>query len=341
MSNLFSVGSSYGAVSQELASRLSESGWQVVTTSSLSNRFLRPIDMLLTIGKKRKRYSVAQLDVFSGAAFRWAELSTWALRKLGKPYILTLHGGNLPAFAKKNEKRVKALLRYASAVTTPSRYLLEEMSPYVPDILLIPNPIYLSNYYFRLRQSSSPNLLYLRAIHHLYNPTMAVTSVAKLATEFPGIQLTMVGPDKGDGTLEETRLLIKQLGLDDRISLPGAIPKSHVPVAMTEADIFLNTTTADNTPISVIEAMASGLCIVSTNVGGIPYLLTHEYDALLVPSGDAEAMADAVRRILTELGLAERLSRNARDAAEKFDWSAILPQWESLLTDVIEQHYHD
>lgn len=83
-----------------------------------------------------------------------------------------------------------------------------------------------------------------------------------------------------------------------------------------------------------MEAMACGLCVVSTNVGGIPYLLEHETDALLVPPNDPEAMAAAVRRILTEPGLAKRLSRNARAKAKQFDWDAILPQWEELLMTV-------
>jgi glycosyltransferase involved in cell wall biosynthesis len=80
--------------------------------------------------------------------------------------------------------------------------------------------------------------------------------------------------------------------------------------------------------------MACGLCVVSTNAGGITYLLEHEHDALLVPPDDHEAMAAAVRRLLTEEGLAARISRNARRKAEQFDWSVILPQWEALLKGV-------
>jgi glycosyltransferase involved in cell wall biosynthesis len=86
----------------------------------------------------------------------------------------------------------------------------------------------------------------------------------------------------------------------------------------------------------VLEAMACGLCIVSTNVGGLTYLLEDEHDALLVPPNDPAAMAAAVRRLLTEPGLAERLSRNARHKAEEFDLSVILPQWERLIETVAD-----
>ncbi len=89
-------------------------------------------------------------------------------------------------------------------------------------------------------------------------------------------------------------------------------------------------------PVSVLEAMGCGLCVVSTNVGGIPYLLEHEKDALLVPPGQADKMAAAVRRILTEPGFAEKLSRNARRKAEQFAWDAVLPKWENILLDLGE-----
>ena len=68
--------------------------------------------------------------------------------------------------------------------------------------------------------------------------------------------------------------------------------------------------------------------------GGIPYLLEDGHNALLVPPGDPEAMAAAVRRALTEPGLAGRLSRNARTAARAWDWDLILPRWEELLQKV-------
>jgi glycosyltransferase involved in cell wall biosynthesis len=76
--------------------------------------------------------------------------------------------------------------------------------------------------------------------------------------------------------------------------------------------------------------------VVSTNLGGIPHLPEREHDTLLVSPDDPATMDTAVRRLLTEPGLAERLSHNARQKAEQFDWSVILPQWEALLTSVAQ-----
>jgi glycosyltransferase involved in cell wall biosynthesis len=100
---------------------------------------------------------------------------------------------------------------------------------------------------------------------------------------------------------------------------------------LAQADIFLNTSNVDNTPVSVIEAMATGLCIVSTEVGGVAYLCARGKEALLVPVDDANAMASAVRSILTDPSLSKRLSRAARAKAEGFGWSEVLPKWEGLL----------
>ena len=132
--------------------------------------------------------------------------------------------------------------------------------------------------------------------------------------------------------------LALKLGVLDRVICPGQVLKDEIPHWLHQGDIFLNTTRVDNTPVSVLEAMACGLCIISTNVGGIPYMLEDEYDALLVPADDHAAMAKAVQRLLTEDGLAERLSGNARRKVEQFDWSNILPRWERLLTGVAAEH---
>ena len=84
--------------------------------------------------------------------------------------------------------------------------------------------------------------------------------------------------------------------------------------------------------------MACGICIVTTNVGGIPYLIVQESDALLVTPNDPKAMADAISYLLTEPGLAERIALNAHSRVKQFDWSNVLPQWERVLLEVSQQN---
>jgi len=311
--------------------RLASAGWSVLITSRLRGRLSRLSDMLWTVWKSRSNYRVAQVDVYSGLAFCWAEAVCWMLRRAGKPYVLTLHGGNLPEFLRWNKARGIRLFQSAKAVTAPSRYLLEQVREYCPGVRLLPNAVELDRYRFSERRVARPKLVWLRAFHEIYNPGMAVRVLALLTKQYPDASLLMVGPDKGDGSLQQVRALAEELGVAQQLEIVEGVPKSEVPAWLQKGDILLNTTHIDNMPVGVIEALACGLCVVSTEVGGIPYLLKNEQDALLVPNDDAEAMAQAAGRIVAEPELAAQLSRAARRTAEQFDWSLVLPEWERLL----------
>jgi len=237
----------------------------------------------------------------------------------------------LPNFADKRGPRVRKLLRSAFAVVSPSEYLQEAFNSCRSDVQLIPNALDLSVYPARVRNRPAPRLIWLRAFREMYAPEVAVDAFAAIVSEFPDGRLVMIGPDRRDGSLQRTVDRAKHLGVADRVSIIPGVPRSEVPAYLDNADIFLNTTTIDNTPVSVIEALACGLCVVSTNVGGIPYLLRDGRDGLLVPPGDGVGMGAAVRRILTEEGLALKLSGNAVKKANKYSWNTVLPRWNRLL----------
>ena len=216
-------------------------------------------------------------------------------------------------------------------VTSPSDFLRQELRRFRDDILLVPNPLEIERYPFRLRDAPGTRLVWLRRFHEIYDPELAPKVVAALRDEFPDVSLRMVGPDGGDGSLARTREEAERLRVRDRVEFVGPVAKAAVPAVLSEADVFLNTTRVDNAPVSVIEAMACGLCVVSTSVGGIPYLIENGRSGLLVPPGDAAAMAEAVRRLLREAGIARRVSEGGRRVAEKSDWSRVLASWEAIL----------
>ena len=321
--------SSWGSrsVCEELAVRLEGSGLRVITASDKRSRIPRLLDMLQTAWLRRNEYDVAHVAVFSGPAFLWAEATCLLLRAIRKPYALTLHGGNLPLFAASHPKRVQSLLRSAAVVFAPSNYLQAAMSTYRSDIYLVENGLDLHRYPFRLRRCPQPNLVWLRAFHHIYNPILAIKVLRRVVDAYPNGRLLMVGPDKNDGSKQAAVQAAEKLRVADRVQFVGAVKKDEVPVWLNRGDIFLNTTNVDNTPVSVIEALACGLCVVSTNVGGIPFLLENNKNALIVPPDDAEAMADGVYRILGASKTAETLSENGHALVKKFDWSFILPKW--------------
>lgn len=322
------------SVCEDLAGKLESVGVRVFTASNQPSRIPRLLDIVNTTWKRRRDYSSANVDVYSGLGFVLAEAACFVLRAAGKPYALALRGGNLPDFGRRWPRRVDRLLRHATVVTTPSEYLKQRMSSYRSDIQLLPNPLQLSRYPFRLRNRPAPKLIWVRSFHNLYNPTLAIQLIADLQQEYPDIELTMVGPDKGDGSFQATKQAADQLGVADRVRFTGGVPKKQIPDHLSQADVFINTTNFDNTPVSVLEAMACGLCVVSTDVGGMPHLVNHNENALLVPPNDVTAMAEAVRRVLSEAGLASRLSQNSNAFTDQFDWPAILPKWVRLFSEV-------
>jgi len=198
------------------------------------------------------------------------------------------------------------------------------------EVEVIANSIDVSCYPFRVRERPEPRLVWLRAFNAIYNPCMAPRVISLLRNEFPNIRLVMAGPDKGDGSLDEARRIAGHLDLAHLVKFAGSINKADVPRYLDQGDVFLNTTRIDNAPVTLLEAMACGMPIVSTNAGGIPYLVEHEKTALLVSDANVEGMASAVKRILTESVLAQRLSRCGYDYVQRFDWQQTLPKWEEL-----------
>jgi glycosyltransferase involved in cell wall biosynthesis len=141
----------------------------------------------------------------------------------------------------------------------------------------------------------------------------------------------MIGPDK-DGSLAVTQHLAQQLGLE--VNFPGKMSKEAWRALSVSYDIFINTTHFDNVPISVIEAMALGLPVVSTDVGGIPFLLEDHKTALLVQDNDVQEMAQAIFNLVESAQLSQQLSAAARLEAQNYSWSNVKVLWEQLLDEI-------
>jgi len=320
---------------EEVPDRLSKLGFHCIITSQHIPRVRRLLDMIITIFLQRNSYDFAVVDVFSGYSFFWAEVVTRILKILIKPYILVLRGGGLVEFCSSHKKRTKKIFRNAIEIISPSKFLQERLVEFRPNIKYLPNGLDLNLFYFKHRESIEANLVWVRALHQIYQPQMAVRALELVKGQFPDSHLTLAGQDKKDGSREIIQELIYNCSLKSNVSWIGCVPRSEVPTILNQGDIFLNTTNYEGFGTSVLEAAACGLCIVTTNVGELPYMWEDGVDALLVPPNDPEAMATAVRRVLTEPGLAASLSANARKKAEKYDWNEIIPQWEEVIEKVI------
>ncbi len=96
-------------------------------------------------------------------------------------------------------------------------------------------------------------------------------------------------------------------------------------------DIFINTTNFDNMPVSVMEAMALGLPVISTNVGGLPFLIENDIDGILVAPNNSKAFVNAIEKLCNNPLKASNISQNARLKMEEYDWQKVKHSWIKLL----------
>lgn len=270
------------------------------------------------------------IDVYSTQAFWYFVLCAQLCRLVGIPYVPILHGGNLPERLKGNRWFIYSIFRQASLCISPSAYLKAAVNPLGIVVEVIPNSLDIKQYHFFRRRKFAPKLLWVRSFHRIYNPLLAVRLVHELTRHGMDPYLTMVGADK-DGSRLEAEQLAFRLGVNDRVTFTGRLSKQSWIDLSTDSDIFINTTDFDNMPVSVIEAMALGLAVVSTNVGGLPSLIHDGYDGIMVPKDDSEAFVRSILRIVGDPDLGMKLAHNGRKKAESFAWEEIRPMWESVI----------
>ena len=308
---------------------LENEGYTVFYASSKKNKALRLFDMIYTTFRLRNKVDYVLIDVYSTYNFFYALIISQLCRIFKLKYISKLHGGNLPNRFKNNPKLCQLIFNHAYINIAPSNYLLFECKAFgYLNMLYLPNTIDIKNYNYYHRDIINPKLLWVRSFDRIYNPIMAVKVLVELKKEFPNASLCMVGPDK-DGSLEETMQFAKDNNVN--IDFPGKLSKDDWVELSKEYDVFINTTHFDNTPVSLIEAMSLGLPIISTNVGGIPFLIKDNETGLLVNDNDVDEMVNAIKVIIADKDLAKNISKNARDLAESFDWGTVKKLWFKIL----------
>lgn len=274
------------------------------------------------------------IDTYSTSAFFFAWTSALLAKSLGLRYIPILHGGALPQRARKSPARLTSYLKNAYKVVCPSPYLKEEMRKVIEmDYQVVRNAIDLGDYPFTSRpnlRKSGPNILWVRAFDKIYNPNLAIKVLKALVDKgYEQTQLCMVGPDK-DGSLMEVKRLAEELNVSDKVKITGRLSKYEWITLSEGYDVFINTTNVDNTPVSVIESLALGLPVVSTNVGGIPHILNSGENAILIDPDNVELFTKAILS-LEDTNFYKSLGINGRRMAEGYSWEKVRPQWLHLL----------
>lgn len=312
---------------------LEAEGHTLIYAGTRLQQFARLREMLHAVWRHRRNIDVVLIDTYSTTAFYYAWLCGSLCAMLGIRYIPILHGGNLPRRFKTSPGKCRSLFGNSFTNIVVSGYLQQHLQEAGLKSLVIPNSINIHEYHFRRRQQLQTRLLWVRSFHETYNPAMAIYVLHELREKHPSACLTMIGPEV-DGSMEASKTLCTNLGLEDHVTFTGKLTKQEWSSLAQEHDIFINTSNYDNLPVSVLEAMALGLPVVSTNIGGIPHLVKDKQTGMLVEPADVRGMVNTIRELVEGAQLAAKLGTNAREYAESFDWGNVKTKWEKLFNTI-------
>lgn len=306
--------------------RLAAAGYEVIAVSTAQNRYARLAEIVATIVRRHREIDVLVVFSYGRKAFVVEDVATLLGKQFGIPILISPCSGALPSFMQLFPRWTRRVFARAELLVCQSDFLARTLRSHRHDI--VPNIIDLRDYAFRHRPAVAPRMLWMRTFEDLYNPLLALRTFARVRARHPRATLVLAGQDAPFRRVVDAK--IRELGLAGAVRLPGFLDATGKQREADRADIFLNTPRIDNRPVTVVEAAAFGLPVVTTDVGGMRDLVTHEHDALFVPSNDDRAMADAVLRLVAEPALAATLSRNGRALAEDSAVERVLPRWEQI-----------
>jgi glycosyltransferase involved in cell wall biosynthesis len=248
-------------------------------------------------------------------------------RLLGRPVILNYRDGRAPVHLR--ARWVRWLVRRASVLVFPSGFLRDVFREYGFDGEVISNVVDTLRFRFRQRDPVRPVLISSRLLEKLYAVENTLRAFSRVRGAHPEARLIVIGGGDQEPTL-------RQLVADEAIGgveFHGAVPHDEVAAWFDRADVFVNSSREDNMPHSLIEAFSSGLPVVSTDAGGIPYIIEDERNGLLVEIDDPAALAEGVLRVLGDRELAQRLiAAGQNDCKARYSWNAAKQAWRELYT---------
>jgi glycosyltransferase involved in cell wall biosynthesis len=214
-------------------------------------------------------------------------------------------------------------------LVVPSGFLQEVFGEFDVGAVVIPNIIDLETFSptEQLPTDGTFTMVITRNLEPIYGLDTAIRALALARQEVPVLQLKIAGSGPQGPELER---LVDALGLRDAVTFLGRLERPQIVSLYQGADAMLNPSRVDNMPNSVLEALASGLPVISTNVGGVPYIVKDGQTALLVPRDDEVAMARAMVTLSTDSTLRLQLRSKGRQTVEQYAWDKVKLQWLAL-----------
>lgn len=240
------------------------------------------------------------------------------------PVVVNYRGGDAERFFADTFAWIRPTLARASAVVVPSRFLASLFARYGVAARIVPNIVDLGRFAPRSFKPATPHLIVTRNLEPIYDVETAIRAFAIVRKRYADARLTVAGSGSARADLEA---LVVELGLAEAVTFSGSLDNRDIATLYGSASLMLNPSTVDNMPISILEAWASGVPVVSTNVGGIPYLVDEGQNGLLVDPRRPDTMADAALRVLESPDLASSLVEAGRAAAGKCAWPMVREAW--------------
>jgi glycosyltransferase involved in cell wall biosynthesis len=267
------------------------------------------------------------MHVMANSGWSWhlfAAPAIWVARFRGVPVVVNYRGGEAETFLRRSAALVRFSMRRTAALIVPSGFLQHVFSGFGLDARIVPNIVDLAKFHPATAGPVGIHVVIARNLEPLYDIGAGLRAMALLVRRYPDARMSIAGSGPEREALER---LADELGIGRQVHFTGKLDSGEMAELYRQATLCLNTALADNMPNSVLEALASGLPVVSTNVGGVPYLVEHEKTAVLVEPGDASGMTEAMARVIEDDALRGRLVRNGLELVSGFTWQAVGARW--------------
>jgi glycosyltransferase involved in cell wall biosynthesis len=265
------------------------------------------------------------VHVMANSGWSWhlcAAPAIWLSALRGVPVVVNYRGGGAEPFLERQHGVVRQTLARAAALVVPSGFLAAVFAKHGFSARIVQNIVDLRAFTPADSPPSGPHVVVTRNLEAIYDNATALRAFAALRQRHPAARMTIAGEGPERQPLEA---LCETLGIAAAVRFTGRLDNAALPELYRSATVVVNPSTVDNMPVSLLEALACGVPIVSTNVGGIPFLVEHDVDALLVPARDSAAMAEALLRVTEEPALALRLRQAGIATARRYAWPAVRP----------------
>lgn len=286
--------------------------------------FFRLVPYLFALWRQAGECHVVHVMANSGWSWHlFAAPAIWTAKLRGTPVVVNYRGGEAESFLSRSRRTVGFSMRQATALIVPSGFLKAIFGRFEMGAAVVPNIVDLEHFNNPApHRAVRRHLLVARNLEPIYDNETAIRAFAMVHGRYPDATLTIAG----SGPLAESlRRLAENLQVAEAVVFAGRLDRDAMAQAYRNADIAVNPSLVDNMPNSVLEALASGVPVVSTDVGGVPFIVSDEQTALLVPARSPEAMASAILRLIDDASLAGRLVDNGLTEVQKYTWHRVWP----------------